>query len=266
MVEARQWHNEELTEPRRGEYPLSASAVKKYKRCPAQFKFRYIDQLDGMGGSSPYSTLGSAVHEAIERVLIDNDVAELSKTPNQMRKKMMDEYRSINPDIAQKHSDTAKKCIQVAARYVVMQDVEEFRGIEENFTFALTRSDIDHSFRGLIDVATPTEVWDWKTGKNVYDIDEIIQGMIYAMGFLAKYGQPPEQIRFVYLQKEIERTIEPTDDNWQQMLDFARDAIRAKQSGDFEATPEESKCYWCGYEGYCDASPVGAGAVTWEHI
>ena len=270
MVEERDWHNEPFMEPDPDQYPLSASGVKKYNSCPMSFKLRYIDSRDATKGSSEYAELGSAVHEAIERVLMENSIGKLSETPNQLKELMVGEYRAINPDIETKHFNTGLSCLEVAARYTAMQGLETFRGIEQDFKYALARDDISHSFRGLMDVATPTEVWDWKTGKNVYEESEIIQGMIYAMGYMHEFGEPPEAIRFVYLQKEIERVIEPTDENWNIMLDAARDVVEGKEKGEFPPKPSDGNCFWCGYEGYCPAggggSPVGAGDVRWGQI
>ena len=270
MVEHRNWHDEELIEPDPDQYPLSASGVKKFKGCPKAFELRYLEGLDGSKPSSGYAELGSAVHEAIERVLLENSIGRLSETPNQLKELMVGEYREINPDVKDDLYQTGLSCIEVAARYTASKGLESFRGIEEDFLFALGREDVNHSFRGLMDVATPNEVWDWKTGKNVYPEDEIIQGMIYAMGYLDLFGEPPEKIRFVYIQKEIERVIEPTDENWQQMLDVVRDIVKAKESGEFPAKPDPSSCYWCEYEGFCPSaeggSPVGAGGIEWHQI
>lgn len=270
MVEERTWHDEELVEPDSSQYPLSASGVKKYKRCPEEFRLRYIEQVDGTKPAGGYAALGSAIHEAIERVLNENNIAQLSETPNQLKELMVGEYRAIDPDVDNEKFNTGLECLEVAARYTATKGLDHFRGIEKDFTYALGRDDIDHSFRGTMDVATPSEVWDWKSGKNVYEESEIIQGMIYAMGYLKEFGEPPEKIRFVYIQKEIERVIDPTDENWETMISHAKNAIEAKRSGQFEPDPGSSKCYWCSYSGYCDVSKGGfvngAGGIGWSQI
>lgn len=269
MSEHRDWHDEELIEPDPAQYPLSASGVKKFKRCPKAFELRYIDQKSSTKGSSEFASLGTAVHESIERVLQENSIGMLSETPNQLKEMMVGEYRAIDPDIDSEKWEVGLECLNVAARYTASQGLESFRGIEQDFTFALGREDINHSFRGTMDVASPSQVWDWKTGKNIYEESEIIQGMIYAMGYLEEFGEPPEEIRFVYLRKEVERVIDPTDENWETMLNHARNAIEAKRNEEFPAKPDESTCFWCGYEGWCPASegsPVGAGEVTWSQI
>lgn len=256
------WPNEVRREIKENEYPLSASATKKFNRCEEEYRLHYQSDLPATKGGSPYAELGSAVHEVIEEVLKED--REFVNRPNQLRELFLSKFRNRELALAEEHIETGLKCLKVAARYIPNRVPDEFRGIEQEFTFGLKRPDINHGFRGIMDVATHNEIWDWKTGKNAYEEDEIIQGMIYAMGYYDEYGVVPEKIRFVYLQKETERSLEPSDENWHQMLDNVRNVVDAKESGQFEAQPGSSKCYFCGMEGYCSASPVGAGNIEWE--
>lgn len=256
------WPDEEICEPDPDQYPISASAVKSHRACPEKFRLKYIEGLDGTTGGSPYATLGTAVHESIEEILAHD--ADLKDKPNQLKQMFLGRYREKDPDIPDDMYDTGTECLEVAARYVAMRDVDHWKGIEQDFTFALAREDINHSFRGVMDVATDREIWDWKTGKNHNEQEEIIQGMIYAFGYYQRFGKVPNKVRFVYLRKEKERAIEPNDENWNTFLDHVRNVIEAKNSGVYEPDPEPSKCYWCSREGYCSASSVGVGNVRWE--
>jgi len=257
------WPDEPMRDVKEDEYPLSASGTKKFKRCPEEFRLRYIADKPGTKGSSEYATLGSVVHEVIEETLVEE--SQLLDRPNQLKEVMLGKYRARDLEFEDDDLyDTGLSCLNVAARYIVQRDVQEFRGVEHEFTCGLKRPDINHGFKGIMDIATDREIWDWKTGKNTNEQDEIIQGMIYAMGYLSEFGEPPHKIRFVYIRQERERSLDPTDENWQKMLDYVRDVVQAKRAGEFPADPGSSKCYWCGYEGFCDASPVGAGGVRWE--
>lgn len=258
-----EWPDEPRRDVKEDEYPLSASAVKKFKRCPEEFRLRYLEDKPSTKGESEYAQLGSAVHEVIERTINENP--ELLDRPNQLKEVMVGRYRERELQFDDSDLfDTGLSCLNVASRYIVQRDVDQWRGVEQEFTFGLKRPDINHGFKGIMDIATEREIWDWKTGKNAYEEDEIIQGMIYAMGYYDQFGEVPEKVRFVYLQKETERALDPDDENWQKMLDFARDVVDAKNSGEFEAKPDSGKCFWCGKEGWCDASPVGAGGIRWE--
>lgn len=259
------WPNEPRRDVYDGEYPLSASAVKKFKRCPEEFRLRYLEDLPSTKGESDYAKLGSTVHEVIEQTLVENP--ELVDRPNQLSEILVGRFRERDPDFGEDENDlydTGLSCLNVAARYIVQRDIGDLRGIEQEFTFGLSRDDVDHGFKGIMDVATEREIWDWKTGKNAYEEDEIIQGMIYAMGYLEEFGEVPQKIRFVYLRKETERALDPSDENWNKMISFAKDVVQAKESGEFPADPGSSKCFFCGKEGWCSSSSVGAGGIRWE--
>lgn len=261
------WPDEPRRDAKEDEYPISASATKTFKRCPENFRLRYLTDHESTSGGSDYADLGSAVHEVLEETLQDHP--ELDDKPNQLKEVLLGKYREYDFDFDDSNEDledTGLSCLNVAARYIASREINEIRGIEQEFTFGLKRADINHSFKGIMDVATGREIWDWKTGKNADETDEIIQGMIYAMGYYDEFGEVPQKIRFVYLQKETERALDPDDENWQKMLDHVRNVVDAKQAGEFEANPGGSRCFWCGYEGFCSASPVGAGGISWQNF
>jgi len=263
-TEALDWPNEPTQDIREDEYPISASATKSFKKCPEQFRLKYIEDVPATKGSSEYAALGTVVHETIEEVV--SEQPQLTGRPNQLKQVLLGTYREKAPEFSNEREDLFEvglEGLNVAARYIVQREVREWRGVEQEFTFGLARDDIDHGFKGIMDIATEREIWDWKTGKNVNEQDEIIQGMIYAMGYLEEFGEVPEKIRFVYLRKETERALDPSDENWNTMIDYVRDVVQAKQSNNYVAKPG-SPCYWCSYEGHCSHSAVGAGSVSWE--
>lgn len=261
------WTKEPTREVRDDEYPISPSATKRLKRCPKQFELRYLTDKDQTKPAGKYADVGSAVHEAIEHVLNKDSLDSLVETPNQMQQSITSEYRNRVPDKYDEETiDGGVVACQTASRYLCTQEVSDFRGIEAEFQFALKRPDIDSAFRGIMDVATENEIWDWKTGKTVKEEDEKIQGMLYAMGYFQEFGVVPDRVRFVYLHEEMqrERIFEPSDSNWQQALNPVRDVVQAKETGEFPADPDSSSCFFCGWEGHCSASPVGAGDIRYE--
>jgi hypothetical protein len=46
------------------------------------------------------------------------------------------------------------------------------------------------------------------------------------------------------------------------MLKYARDLVNDERKDEFEPDPEQSKCYFCGWEMYCSASDVSPGQVN----
>lgn len=260
------WVSEATRDVEEYEHKISPSATKRLKRCPEQFRLRYIEDVEPTKPAGKYADVGSAVHEALETVLQDDEIESLVDRPNQLRQLITSEYRTRVPDHDQDVVDNGVSACETAARYLSMQEVTDFRGIEAEFEFALTRPDIDSAFKGIMDVATPNEIWDWKTGKTVREEDEIIQGMLYAMGYYQKFDVVPDRVRFVYLHEEVqsERVFEPTDENWQQALDHVRRVVEAKDREEYPADPGPSKCYFCSYSGWCSAFPAGAGNIRYE--
>ena len=262
MIGTPDWTEYTERDIREDEYPLSASAVKTFKNCPRQFELQYTENRPRISPSSDYGDLGSAVHEAIERVLQEQNGVNVLDAQNQLESLMFGEYRSIEPDIPDSMFEDGLQYLEVAARYIAGRDVDTIRGEEQTFEVGM-EDPVDVSFRGIMDVATEREVWDWKTGK-IREEAEMIQGMIYALGYYHVFGEVPDRIRFVYLKEEKERKFKPTDENYQKMMKYVHNVIDAKESGEFIAKPDESKCYWCSMEGWCDASRVGAGGIDYE--
>lgn len=260
------WHGEkELVDPEDSVFRLSASSVKSHKGCPMKFKLSKIDGYEETKGNDEYLRLGSAVHESIEEVLDRARWRSAGRPQAQLREELMSEFREWNPDVSDDLWDRGIDCIETASKYLsaLMGDVD-VRDIEEEFDFTLGRPDISAAFKGFIDITTETdEVWDWKTG-SIREEAEVIQGAVYMRGYQELYGEPPEKIRFVYLKEGKERALEPNDENWNEMLDHARQLVQDIRREEFVADPEPSKCYWCGYEGFCEASPVGAARIGYQ--
>lgn len=262
-----QWVNEPTRAVRDDEYPISPSATKRYKRCPKQFEYRYFTDKPPTEPAGKYADVGTAVHEAIEQLLRDDGLDSLLQRPNQVRQMLTEEYRDRVPDLDDESIvDGGVSACHTAARYLCLQEPDNVRGVEADFEYALKRPDIDSAFHGTMDVATVSEVWDWKTGKTVREEDEIIQGMLYAMGYYQKFDVVPERVRFVYLHEELEkeRVFEPTDEKWQEALSYVKNVVEGKKRQEFPADPESSKCYFCGWSGYCSAFPAGAEEIRYE--
>lgn len=245
--------------------PLSASKLKQFTRCPEAFRLGYIEGLRSEGGENRYIRRGNAVHDAIEDVLSD---VGISDDADYLKHRLLEQFRSnaVRADYALSEEDTTfvKDALRVAARFIAKQD-GTVRSIEGRAEFAVSGLQHPEGFTGYIDVATDSEVWDWKTGKSEgKELDETLQGGVYMAGYHHAFGEPPEAIKFVYLKEEEVRTLEPSDEMWSEVVGTAKDLLRAVRHDEFPAIPGDSKCYWCDYEVHCDASAVGAGGIDWE--
>lgn len=267
VAELEEWESEvsDDTTQYRTEY-ISASQIKKWEECPKGWWFDYVSDKRPTKGEKGYLERGSAVHESIEEVLIENPEERDVNTLTYLFKK---EFRDWNPEIPDKMFDDALEYLEVAARYICDQD-PDILDIEPRIEYDITRSSVHPEGEPVrivsyLDVCTENEVWDWKTGtiRDGTAQDELIQGACYMASYYSKYGHTPDAIKFIYIKEETVRTLDPTDENWEELLKYIRPFMRGLNNEQYHAKPGDH-CYWCDYEYFCSASDVGLGATDWE--
>lgn len=241
----------------------SASQIKKYKSCPKAFWFRYLSDKRGTKADKGYLAMGSAVHEAIETVL--EEFPDL-RDRDDLEYKFLNEYDRLvhdhgEYDVPPSMEDDARDCLGMAAKYVSKRTDAEIVGIEDRIHYDISRPDASEEMIGIMDVTTDSEIWDWKTGR-VREHDEVIQGAVYMGAFSAVYDRKPDCIKFVYLKEGKVRTLDPTKENWDEMVKWLKYMREGTDEGNYEAEPGDF-CYWCSHEFFCDASPAGCGDVDW---
>lgn len=256
---SQEWADEPVLVEDDGSY-ISASRVKKYKSCPRKYWFRYLTNREPTKADKGYRGLGIGVHESIENVLAEDP--RLSQ--NSLSRKFKREYHDINPRIPDDMYDDGLTYLEVAAKYLAKTSPDIW-DLEKEVLYGLKRPDIDSQILAIMDVTTDTGILDWKTGRirDETPVEEQIQGAMYMQAYNREYGETPEEINFVYLKEEKVRSLEPSDENWETMLRHARSMVRGVQNNDFKAKPG-GQCYFCGWEGYCEAAPAGVGGVEWQ--
>ena len=256
------WTREPTYDPGYEETYLSASRIKKFQRCPMSYKLEYIDGLSDQKVDKGHLALGSEVHESIETVLEDDPPLEAARLARDFKRA----YGQQGNDIPESMYDDGLGYLDVAARYIDGH-IEELLEIEAQMDYGLSRSDIDSKFFGYIDLTTPTKVIDWKTGAirgQSTATEECIQGSIYMMGYYQLYGHPPEEVNFIHLKDQKERSLDPSDELWDEMIGYAAGLVQAIEIDDFPATPSDF-CFFCGSEYSCpDPGAMGYGHVDWE--
>lgn len=254
---------------------LSASQLKKWRRCPEEYRFRYKSDRQPTKAEKGYRSMGSAVHETIETTLEENPELRQESKLNWI---FESELEDLDYDYPEEMHDTVLTCLSNAARYISMRKDIEFRGVEVDHTFRVNRPDISADFRAIMDVTTKgrDEIWDWKTG-NVREEEDHIQAAVYLAAFANKYGTVPEVIRFIYLKDREVNSIKRTDENgtefwseeerpdgWEEVIRLAKEVLRAWEDDEWPADPAPNKCYFCDYSYFCSAAPTGMGNVSWE--
>lgn len=226
---------------------MSASGIKKFNDCPKSWWFRYISDYESVDGETKYLDLGNAVHDAIEALLATEELSELEEMDIRIRYEERADHYGVPPDLR----STGLDCTFRAIDYAVSRE-SEILGVEDEVIFDIDRPDISSEVRAKMDVATDTEIWDWKTGSIRDDtpLKEKIQGAVYMAAYRVEYGHAPEKIRFVYLKEEQVRSLDPSDEIWSTMLTHARSLAAAKEEETYPAQPGDG-CHWCDYQMYC---------------
>lgn len=245
---------------------ISASQVKKHRKCPRSYWFHYVCGVDPTKQGSKYLDLGSSIHDALEDYLKEtDDISDMSHNERHIKSKFRKE--AAMRDLADDMWSDGFTCCESAAMYLAKRaDDVDIADIEGRIEYEMGRPDIQTPVTAILDVTLEqNEVWDWKTGRIRDDTiaEERIQGCIYALAYHAEYGEYPDCIKFIYLKEEEVRTLKAGRDHMDFMLTEARKLQSSRRTGEFEAKPGD-QCYWCAYEFYCEASPVGVGSMDWE--
>lgn len=143
----------------------SLTSLTTYEKCPAQYKYRYIDKLDG-GTKSEAASRGTAIHFAFEQFLNGT----LTELPNEVNF-----YTSFCKALKQREY-YPEHTIKLS---------REWNPVSEN-----------HWYKGVLDVKVlqrvregedPTEatVIDWKTGKIYPEHDD--QKSLYSLAVFAEH-------------------------------------------------------------------------------
>lgn len=251
------------------DFNISASQVKQFDNCPKAYEYSYLTDIEPTKADKGYLALGSRVHESIEEVLQSEDCPPFGDR-KMISKAITNTYHEKDEyPLDDEKYGTGVQCCDIAGKVLHKMD-PDIRDVEATIRYDIDRDDLVTGVTAKMDITTDSKIWDWKTGTIRDDSihGERIQGATYMAAYYNRYGEPPEEIMFIYLKEGGDdtakvRRLEPTDDNWQYLLKYARKLNQAKEQDRWKATPGDF-CYLCEWEGWCDASPVGVGGVPYE--
>lgn len=241
---------------------LSHSRVSTHKKCPFQFKLRYIDKLKTIPKYDPQDPLiiGTALHTAIEK---DVETA-------------IDQYYASYPVITDLHINEAIKLEYWLPKIkeVLPEGLHEVK-IE------------DDDYKGFIDLLVPIDdttfdLYDFKYSNNVRNYMDSEQLHLYKYYF--EKLNPGKHIRNMYFmfvpktsirikyknksnprdetiaefRKRIIETLDKSEIQFikidydpDKVIEFLTDAKHAIEDQTFEKNPTRL-CDWCEYQGYCE--------------
>jgi len=260
---------------------LSASGIKSFVRCPRQFWYKYISEIEPPDDGMPdFFAVGNTIHESIEAVL--NEYPENIDDGAFLKSAFLG--KSDNLDYDYSDDDKVDNCFATASRWI-SSFVSEVKCVEEHWE--MERDGI--TYFGMADLVADVEqngelyenaIVDWKSGQ-VIDEDEEwkerVQGGMYAEMFYEEYGEYPDAIIFVYLDEEQQSLHarirdgkvywnEHKNDYWEEIAKYKNKILLSESKDDWKAKPEQSKCYFCDFKHHCKYSGVGAEEVQSKHI
>jgi CRISPR/Cas system-associated exonuclease Cas4 (RecB family) len=256
---------------------LSASGVKTYKQCPKQFWYDYISEIEPVDeGEVEHFQIGNAVHDSLEEVLqsdidLTNEDEILSQLKSEERK------LDYNYDDDSKVSTS----FQTASRWI-SSFVDSVKHVEEKWSIEKD----GFEYRGLADLVADLSIGeetynnsivDWKTGSENEEWKERVQGGMYAEMHYELYGEYPDAIVFVYLAEETQSVHRRVQDGevfwnevenkyWTEIEKYKAQILQSQAVDEWEAKPDQSKCFFCEYKYHCADSGVGAENVGVSEI
>jgi len=234
--------------------PLSASSLKTYRRCPQQWKLRYVDRLPEE--DKPFFNLGTAVHEALE-VFYAGRVA----APAPLDEMLAAFQEAFDPDAyesgaeaARRRADGVKMVEEFHAKHA--GDFEPALAVEKRLAFEVEGI----PFRGYVDRIDRVDdgrlrVVDYKTGRG-FDFDRVRtdpQLTLYQIGVEQKYGREVAGLALYHVPTQTAFEVERHGEEQVAGVRAAvREAARGIEEGAFEPDPGHY-CEWCDFRPHCPA-------------
>lgn len=243
---------------------FSASKIELYKRCPLQFKYRYV--LNVPTRPSGPINVGAAVHAVLEKITKRRMNGE-STTDEQAIVLLEKHWESADFE-SKKNADEYWENAKLMIRNYMKWDMDASRrgstivDVEKKFGL-----DIDGlKFIGKMDRVDKEAddkyvVTDYKTGKTPTRQSEIagdIQMNLYALAAESVYNKLPAKVMQLFVLGNKEVPNEVNDEKLKAERAVIVDKAKAILSGEFPASPEYMKCRWCDYVDICDSRYPGS--------
>ncbi|MBW3663003.1 MAG: PD-(D/E)XK nuclease family protein [Actinobacteria bacterium] len=241
-----------------GRLRLSFSRIDTYRRCPAEFRFSYIDRIPGE--PAPALSFGTSIHTALERFYdrklptppsVDEllgflyDAWDTAGFREVDRDEQLAYYRFAQDVLRRFHR-------REAPTYRLPADVERwfelpFEGVAV-IVGSIDRVDVDPETGEL-------EVIDYKTSKRVRDREKVrgsLQLAIYALACEHLYGQLPAAVTLDFVVAGVRVSVPTHEIDLDGARRTVRDTVAAIRDGRYDPQPNHL-CGWCDFRSLCPA-------------
>lgn len=250
---------------------FSYSSLETYKKCPAQFKIRYIDNVR-KPDESIEAFMGKRVHEALEYLyneILDGRIPFFDHVVDKYNSNWQDNWHNrvgivMTENLTNYYRNLGEDCVaRYYRKYSPFEEPQVGNEIELNFTLD---GDDKYAIKGIVDRLDHDgdgnwEIHDYKSGKRALtqsQADKDNQLALYQIGLMSK-DKEIKSVKLVWhflqhgIKVESVRTEKQLDDlskNIKRQIDKIH--LQMNSGGEFPAK-KSILCNWCYYWEECPA-------------
>ena len=241
---------------------LSPSQIGKFRRCPRQWKFQYIDKLPDPAGEKAF--VGSFVHIVLEKLMELPKEQRLLARAKEIANECWPEFTNDKGYKRLGLDNDRVRAFKWAALDAIngLWDVEDPKEVDVLATEERLKVPISGvPFVGVVDrldgTADRIVVNDYKSGKapgKSYERERLEQVMLYALAVNEIRGVMPERVRLLYLGQRIVESVvtkQKAANCRKRLVATWEDVNGASESGEFPAVAN-ALCAWCPYLQRCE--------------
>jgi len=237
---------------------LSYSQVGTFKRCPLQYKYKYILKIPTPLSSS--ASFGISIHQALKDFY--DLLKERKKADKKKLLKILDDCWIKEGYSSSKHQQKMyRKAQQFLKKYYQKNFPKRISvvGLEQSFTARIDKNlKIGGRFDRVDKIEKGIEIIDYKTGKikTQKEVDKSLQMTFYALGAVDRgvYNKTPENIKlsFYFLKEQKKVSTKRTKQELQKAEKEIVGTAEQIEKSDFLPKPSPL-CDFCDYKLLCPA-------------
>ena len=244
----------------------SPTSLNKYLKCPRQYLYGDILNLDSPSGNADAMHFGTAVHEACDFAVKQAINEHKYPTKEEFINKFITTLNSLSISTYEQREILKERGTKVLTLYynqLCSTSLNTYMGAEE--TIELKIEEIP--FKGKIDRIDKNEdgtftIIDYKTGgaksnrticPNGEHEDYYNQIGFYKYIYEKSTGKKVKETKFIFPEEfDKNLTIEFTQEECNEIFERYKQAVKDIKSHKFEPTYDEKACQWCSYKDFCD--------------